>query len=63
MSSEHAEIRAAIRQVCGDFPGRYWQDLEDRAAYPEDFVRALTDGGWLSTMIPARLKVPFRKSP
>ena len=47
------EIRAAVRQLCADFPEAYWRSLEpDR--YPEEFVRSLTDNGWLSVLIPAK---------
>jgi acyl-CoA dehydrogenase len=45
------EIRAAVRELCEGFPGEYWRALEpDR--YPEDFVRALTEHGWLAALIP-----------
>jgi acyl-CoA dehydrogenase len=45
------EIRAAVRQLCADFPEAYWRGLEpDR--YPEEFVRSLTDNGWLGVLIP-----------
>jgi acyl-CoA dehydrogenase len=45
------EIRAAVRELCAGFPGEYWRDLEpDR--YPEEFVSALTDHGWLAALIP-----------
>src|SRR5436190_4008631 len=48
---ELAEIRAAVRELCERFPGEYWRGLEpDR--YPEEFVRALTEGGWLAALIP-----------
>jgi acyl-CoA dehydrogenase len=48
---ELAEIRAAVREVCAGFPGEYWRALEpDR--YPEEFVRALTENGWLAALIP-----------
>jgi acyl-CoA dehydrogenase len=47
-----AAIRNAIRAICRDFPGAYWRDLDRRRAYPEEFVRALTAGGWLSLLIP-----------
>ena len=48
---ELAEIRAAVRDLCSNFPGEYWRALEpDR--YPEEFVRALTEGGWLGALIP-----------
>ena len=45
------EIRAAVRELCAQFPGEYWRALEpDR--YPEEFVKALTENGWLATLIP-----------
>jgi acyl-CoA dehydrogenase len=45
------EIRAAVRELCERFPGEYWRALEpDR--YPEAFVEALTDNGWLAALIP-----------
>ncbi len=49
--SEIAEIRTAIRELCSGFPGEYWRALEpDR--YPEEFVTALTEHGWLAALIP-----------
>ena len=46
-----AEIRSAVRELCADFPGEYWRALEpDR--YPEEFVGALTDAGWLAALVP-----------
>ena len=45
------EIRAGVRELCQKFPGEYWRELEpDR--YPEEFVQALTEDGWLSALIP-----------
>jgi len=45
------EIRAGVRALCEGFPGEYWRGLEpDR--YPEEFVRALTENGWLAALIP-----------
>jgi len=45
------EIRAAVRELCERFPGEYWRALEpDR--YPEEFVAALTENGWLAALIP-----------
>jgi acyl-CoA dehydrogenase len=44
-------IRASVRDLCARFPGEYWRGLEpDR--YPEEFVAALTDGGWLGALVP-----------
>src|ERR1700745_3827489 len=48
---ELEEIRSAVRELCERFPGEYWRALEpDR--YPEEFVQALTDNGWLAALIP-----------
>jgi acyl-CoA dehydrogenase len=49
--SELDEIRASVRELCARFPGEYWRELEpDR--YPEEFVSALTEHGWLAALIP-----------
>jgi len=48
---ELADIRSAVRELCARFPGEYWRALEpDR--YPEDFVAALTQAGWLAALVP-----------
>jgi acyl-CoA dehydrogenase len=45
------EIRQAVRDLCAGFPGEYWRGLEpDR--YPEAFVAALTEHGWLAALVP-----------
>jgi acyl-CoA dehydrogenase len=48
---ELTEIRGAVRELCEQFPGEYWRELEpDR--YPQEFVDALTEHGWLAVLIP-----------
>ena len=49
---EYAEYRRAVRELCGRFDSKYWQDVEERAGYPDAFVKALTDAGWLAALIP-----------
>jgi alkylation response protein AidB-like acyl-CoA dehydrogenase len=46
------DIRDAVRRLCADFPGSYWQAKDRDRAYPTEFVQALTDAGWLSVLIP-----------
>ena len=48
----HPEIREAIRQLCLKFEGAYWRELDRERGYPTKFVQALTDAGWLATLIP-----------
>jgi acyl-CoA dehydrogenase len=51
VSPELGEIRAAVAELCAGFPGEYWRELEpDR--YPDGFVAALTEHGWLAALIP-----------
>ncbi len=47
-----AQIREAVRALCARFPGEYWRDLDRRRAYPEEFVQALTEAGFLGALIP-----------
>ena len=49
---DYADIREGVRQVCADFPGSYWRDLEENEAYPTAFVQALTKSGYLGALIP-----------
>ncbi len=49
---EHQEYRQAVRELCGQFDSKYWQEVEERAGYPDAFVKALTDAGWLAALIP-----------
>src|SRR5438270_12193261 len=50
---EHAAIRAAVRELCAtSFPDAYWRELDRDKSYPTEFVRALTEAGWLGALIP-----------
>jgi acyl-CoA dehydrogenase len=51
-NDDHREIRNAVRRLCEDFPGSYWQALDRERAYPKEFVQALTGAGFLSVLIP-----------
>jgi acyl-CoA dehydrogenase len=46
------ELRRGIDAVCARFPDAYWRDLDARRAYPEAFVKALTQAGHLAALIP-----------
>ena len=48
----HAEIREQVRKLCEQFPGSYWRTLDRAREYPAEFVRALTDAGYLAALIP-----------
>ena len=48
----YPEIREAVAKLCARFPGSYWRGLDRDMAYPQAFVDALTEAGWLSVLIP-----------
>src|SRR5215207_1964161 len=48
----HREIREGVRALCAQFDSAYWQQIDEARAYPEAFVDALTEAGWLSALIP-----------
>src|SRR5271165_5945821 len=48
----HSEIRVEVAKLCARFPGEYWRKLDQVRAYPTEFVRALTEAGYLAALIP-----------
>ena len=51
-SESHPELRAGVRDLCKNFPDTYWRELDAQRAYPDAFVKALTDAGYLAALIP-----------
>ncbi len=51
-AEDHKDIREAVRKLCERFPGEYWRKLDAERAYPAEFVNALTEAGYLATLIP-----------
>src|SRR5207244_10984787 len=48
----HPELRDAVRALCAQYDSAYWQGIDEKRAYPEAFVDALTKAGWMSALIP-----------
>ena len=51
-SETQLEIVESVRKLCAQFDDKYWQNCDHAFAYPEEFVAAMTDAGWLSALIP-----------
>jgi acyl-CoA dehydrogenase len=51
---EHQELRDAVRALCAGFDSSYWQNIDEQRGYPEAFVDALTQAGWLAALIPTQ---------
>ena len=54
LDDDHRELREPVRALCARYPGEYWRDKDRARAYPEEFVQALTDAGFLAALIPER---------
>ncbi len=52
LGPDYPELRDAVRRVCEGFPAEYWRKLDDVRGYPTDFIKALTDAGFLAALIP-----------
>ncbi|MCP5348238.1 MAG: acyl-CoA dehydrogenase family protein [Gammaproteobacteria bacterium] len=46
------EIRNSVRRLCRQFPNQYWRELDQQRGYPDEFIRVLTEQGYLSVLIP-----------
>ena len=49
----YAELREAVAALCARFPAAYFREVDRERGYPDAFVRALTEAGWLAALIPA----------
>ncbi|MGD9670846.1 MAG: acyl-CoA dehydrogenase family protein [Hyphomicrobiaceae bacterium] len=52
LKESYPEVRQAVRDLCATFPAEYHRKIDEQRAYPEEFVKALTEAGWLAAMIP-----------
>jgi len=52
LGEDYVDIRDSVRRICADFPNEYWRDIDKREAYPAEFVKAMTDSGYLAALIP-----------
>jgi acyl-CoA dehydrogenase len=51
-ADQFQELRSALRELCAQFPAEYFRRIDERRAYPVEFVDALTKAGWLAALIP-----------
>ena len=52
LAENYDDIRDAVARLCAQFPGEYWRGADRQMAYPQEFVSALTEAGWLAALIP-----------
>ena len=51
-ANQYQDIRDGVRALCEQYPDEYHRGIDSERGYPEAFVKALTEAGWLAAMIP-----------
>ena len=51
-SNSYQDVRDGVRALCEQYPDEYHRRIDAQRGYPEEFVKALTDAGWMAAMIP-----------
>ena len=46
------ELRYNVRKLCERFGDDYWRKMDEQHSYPETFVRAMSEAGYLAVLIP-----------
>jgi len=52
LSDEQKALKAAVYDLCRQYPAEYWRELDAKREYPEAFVNELTKAGYLAVLIP-----------
>mgnify|MGYP001390303595 FL=1 len=51
-SEQQLAIQEAVSRICRNFGEDYWLARDTDGNFPEEFVRAITEGGWLGIAMP-----------
>ena len=52
LTEEQEAIREGVARVCERFDDEYWRKTDETGAFPEAFVAAIAEGGWLGVAMP-----------
>jgi len=52
LTDEQESIRDAVSDLAQKYDLAYWNELDETGAYPDAWVKELTEQGWLSMLIP-----------
>lgn len=54
-SEEQEAIREGVLRLCARFDADYWRRTDETGQFPEDFVAAMAEAGWLGAAMPTAL--------
>ncbi|MAP96290.1 MAG: acyl-CoA dehydrogenase [Ponticaulis sp.] len=51
-TEDQLAIQEAVARTCSQFTDEYWHDIDVSGDWPEEFTKAMADGGWLGVAMP-----------
>ena len=54
-TDEQEAIREGVLRLCARFDAEYWRRTDETGQFPEDFVAAMAEAGWLGAAMPTSL--------
>lgn len=52
LTEEQEAIREGVAKVMAGFDAEYWRNADETGRFPEEFVSAMAEGGWLGVAMP-----------
>lgn len=52
MTEDQQSIQDAVAAVCAQFSPEYWRKCDETGNWPEEFTKAMAEGGWLGIAMP-----------
>src|SRR6516225_8347053 len=54
-TDEQQAIRGGVLKLCSRFDAEYWRRTDETGEFPEAFVAAMAEAGWLGAAMPVEL--------
>jgi acyl-CoA dehydrogenase len=54
-TEQQTAIEESVARICRPFDDEYWSKCDEEARFPEEFHRAMAEGGWLGITMPEEL--------
>jgi acyl-CoA dehydrogenase len=55
LTEQQLAIEAGVARICQQFDDAYWSKCDEEARFPQEFHRAMAEGGWLGITMPEEL--------
>ncbi|MFP6748238.1 MAG: acyl-CoA dehydrogenase family protein [Alphaproteobacteria bacterium] len=52
LGADYQDVRDGVQKVCAGYPLEYWREKDEISEYPQEFVDAMTEAGYLGALIP-----------